>query len=199
VALEHQHAMHTMTVAEYLRLEESDPDHLYEYIDGNVYMMAGGSLDHDMIKSNVQSILRALLRGSQCRVYSSDANVQVSETRYLHPDVTVTCNPQDRGKKQMVQSPRLVVEVLSPSTERRDRTSKMKMYRAYPSIEEYMLVNTRFPMVELHRRENGKWIYNVFDENDEVILSSLGLQFPCSAVYEDIDFAEEMALEEDQE
>ena len=96
----------------------------------------------------------------------------------------------------MIRSPRVVVEVLSPGTERRDRTSKMKLYRAYPTIEEYILVNTRFPMVEIHRRENGKWVYNVFEENDEIILTSLDLHFPCAAVYDDIDFVEEMASEE---
>ncbi len=193
MALERQHAM---TIAEYFQLEEDDSEHRYEYVDGDVYMMAGGSLDHDLIKSNIQNILRALLRSDSCRVYSSDAKVQVSETRYLHPDVTVTCNPQDRGKKQMVQAPRLVVEVLSPSTERRDKTTKMKLYRACPTIEEYMLVSTRFPLIEIHRRENGKWVYNVFDENDEITLTSLDLHFPFAAVYEDIDFAEETDLEE---
>lgn len=198
MALEHQRIM---TVEEYFQLEENDPEHRYEYIDGYVYLMAGGSLDHDLIKSNIQDLLRSHLRGGSCRVYSSDAKVRVSETRYLHPDVTVTCDPLDRGKKQMIQSPRLVVEVLSPGTERRDRTSKMKLYRAYPTIEEYVLVNTRFPMLEVHRRENGKWTYNVYDEHDEVILASLDFRFRCSAVYEDIDFnlVEETAEDEIRE
>jgi len=195
VALDYQH---TMTVEEYFRLEERDPDHRYEYIDGYVHLMAGGSLDHDLIKSNAQDLLRTLLRGKACRVYSSDAKVQISETRYLHPDVTVTCDPLDRGRRQMVQSPRVVVEVLSPSTERRDRTSKMKLYRACPTIEEYVLVNARFPMVEIHRRENGKWVYYVYDENDEVALTSLDLQFPCAALYVDIDFAKSATLEEER-
>ncbi len=106
MAAEHQRVM---TVEEYFRLEESDPDHRYEYIDGYAYMMAGGSLDHDMIKSNIQDLLRAHLRSGPCRVYSSDAKVRISETRYLHPDVTVTCDPTDRGQKQMIQSPRLVI------------------------------------------------------------------------------------------
>ncbi len=188
MALEHPR---TMTVEEYFRLEESDPEHRYEYIDGYVYMMAGDSLDHDTIKSNVQSILKSLLRGGQCRVYSSDAKVQVSETRYFYPDVTVTCNPQDRGKKQIVQAPRLVVEVLSPGTERNDRTTKMKLYRACPTIEEYMLVNTRFRMIEIYRKENDKWVSNVFDEHDQVVLTSLNLHFPCAEVYEDVEFSEE--------
>jgi Uma2 family endonuclease len=194
MALQRQHST---TVAEYFQLEEDDPEHRYEYIDGDVSMMAGGSLDHDLIKSNVQSILRTLLRGSSCRVYSSDAKVQLSATCYLYPDVTVTCNPQDHGKKQMIQQPRLVVEVLSPGTERRDRTTKMKLYRACPTIEEYILVNTRFPMIEVHRRENGKWTYNVFEENDEITVNSLNIAFPFADVYEDIDFAEEMSSEED--
>lgn len=185
MALERQR---TMTVAEYLQLEENDAEHCYEYIDGAVLLMAGGSLDHDLIKSNIQHILKTLLRGSSCRVYSSDAKVQVSETRYLHPDATVTCNPQDRGKKQMIQFPRVVVEVLSPSTERRDRTSKMKLYHACPTIEEYVLVNTRFPLVEVHRKEHDKWVYSVFDEQDEVILTSLSIRFPLVDVYEDIEF-----------
>ncbi len=66
----------------------------------------------------------------------------------------------------------------------------MKLYRAYPTIEEYMLVNTRFPLIEIHCRENGKWVSTVFDENDEVSLSSLQLRFPCAAAYADIDFPE---------
>jgi Uma2 family endonuclease len=187
MALEYQH---WMSIEEYFQLEENDPEHRYEYIDGYVYIMAGGSLDHDAIKSNVQDRLRSLLHSGPCRVYSSDAKVRVSETRFLYPDVTVTCDQQDRGKKQMIRSPRLVVEVLSPGTERKDRTTKMKLYRACPTIEEYVLVNTRFPMVEIHRRENGKWTYSVFEEGDEVTLASLDLHFPCATIYEDVDFEE---------
>lgn len=192
MALERQQ---TMTVAEYFQLEERFPERRYEYSGGDVYLMAGGTLEHDLIKSNIQYILQTLLRGRSCRVYSSDAKVQVSETGYLHPDVTVTCDPLDRGKKQMIQAPRLVVEVLSPSTERRDRTSKMKLYHACPTIEEYVLINTRFPLLEVHRREHDKWIYSVFDEHDEVVLASLGIHFPAAHVYEDIEFSEDANIE----
>src|SRR5260221_621489 len=86
MALEHQQ---TMTVEEYFQLEENDPDTRYEYIDGHVYAMAGGTANHDTIKSNIQRILWNLLRGSNCRVYSSDMKVYISETRYFHPDVIV--------------------------------------------------------------------------------------------------------------
>jgi Uma2 family endonuclease len=80
MAIEHRQ---TMTVAEYFQLEENDPDTRYEYIDGHVYAMAGGTANHDTIKSNMQRILWNLLRGSTCRVYSSDMKVYISETRYF--------------------------------------------------------------------------------------------------------------------
>ncbi len=114
MAVEHRRSM---TVEEYFQLEENDPETRYEYIDGNVYAMASGTANHDTIKSNIQRILWNLLRGSSCRVYSSDMRVYVSEERYFHPDVTVTCDPRDRGRVKAIQSPRFIVEVLSPSTE----------------------------------------------------------------------------------
>lgn len=78
----------TMTVEEYFQLEENDSDTRYEYIDGHVYAMAGGTANHDTIKSNIQRILWNLLCGSNCCAYSSNMKVYISETRYFHPDVT---------------------------------------------------------------------------------------------------------------
>jgi Uma2 family endonuclease len=185
MALEHSQ---TMTVEEYFQLEENDPDTRYEYIDGYVYAMAGGTADHDTVKSNIQSILWNLLRGNPCRVYSSDMKVYVSETRYFHPDVTVTCDPGDRGRIQAIQSPRLVIEVLSPSTELTDRTWKLKNYRAHPPIEEYILADSRSPKVEVYRKKNSLWIYDAFEHDDEVPFHSLGLHLSLTDIYSDVDF-----------
>src|SRR5260370_17012366 len=113
MALEHQQ---TMTVEEYFQLEENDPDTRYEYIDGHVYAIAGGTANHDTIKSNIQRILWNLLRGSNCRVYSSDMKVYISKTRYFHPNVIVTSDPRDRGKIKPIQSPHLFVHTLSPTS-----------------------------------------------------------------------------------
>jgi Uma2 family endonuclease len=178
----------TMSVEEYFQLEENDPHTRYEYVDGHVYAMAGGSADHDTVKNNIQNILWNLLRKSGCRVYSSDMKVYISETRYFHPDVIVTCNPQDRGKIQAIQSPRLVVEVLSPSTELTDRTWKLKNYRAHPTIEEYLLADSRSRKVEIYRKKNGLWIYDAFENNDEIRLHSLDLLLPLADVYSDVEF-----------
>jgi Uma2 family endonuclease len=187
VALEHQH---TMTVEEYFQLEENDPETRYEYIDGYVYAMAGGTANHDTIKSNMQRILWHLLRGSNCRAYSSDMKVYISETRYFHPDVTVTCNPHDRGRVQAIQFPRLIVEVLSPTTELTDRTWKLKNYCAHPTIEEYVLVDSQSLKIESYHKEQNKWIYEAFETTDDITLHSLGVHFSLADAYMDVEFEE---------
>ena len=185
MAVEHQR---TLTVEEYFQLEEQDPDTRYEYIDGHVYAMAGGTANHDTIKSNLQRILWSLLRGGRCRVYSSDMKVYVSETRYFHPDVIVTCDPRDRGTVQAIRSPRLVVEVLSPTTELIDRTWKLKNYCAHPTIEEYLLVDSQSFKIETYHKEQNKWIYEAFEDTDEIILSSLNVRLSLADVYTDVEF-----------
>jgi Uma2 family endonuclease len=193
MALEHRQ---TMTVEEYFLLEQNDPDMSYEYVDGYIYAMAGGSFNHDTIKSNIQRILWGLLRGGRCRVYSSDMRVYISKVRYFHPDVTVTCDPRDRGRGDLVQSPRLVFEVLSPSTELKDRTWKLQNYTAHPTIEEYVLVSVQSMKMELYRKEQNKWVYYAFGVDDEVDLASLGVHFPIVQAYEGIDPAEDDSLGE---
>src|SRR5437763_33372 len=110
-----------MSVEEYLQLDRSSTEARFEYIDGYVTMLAGGTLDHATIGANIITILRRSLRGSPCRVFTSDARVRLSLTRFVYPDATVSCDEQDRGQSDNVQSPRLVVEVVSRSTEGYDR------------------------------------------------------------------------------
>ena len=185
MAIEHPQMM---TGEEYFQLEENDPATRYEYSDGHVYAMAGGTANHDTIKSNMQRILWSLLRGSPCRVYSSDMKVFISETRYFHPDVIVTCDPRDRGTVQAIQSPRLVVEVLSPSTELIDRTWKLQNYRAHPTVEEYVLIDAKALKIEIYHKENNKWIYDLFENGEEIPLNSLGVHFPLLDAYVDVEF-----------
>ena len=180
-----------MSVEEYFELEENNPDTRYEYLDGYAYMMSGGSANHATISGNIYAILRSLLRGGPCRVYNSDMKVRVSEERYFHPDVTVSCDPRDRGVADLIQSPCLVVEVLSPSTEARDRGRKLQCYLACLSIEEYLLVDSRSMRIEIYRKEQKKWIYDAFEADDEVELSSLDVRFPVAGAYEDVIFEKE--------
>lgn len=185
MALEH---VPFMSVEEYFELDEQNPDVRYEYLDGYVYMMSGGSANHAMIAGNIHAILRNLLRGSSCRAYNSDMKVRVSANRYFLPDITVICDPRDRGTTTIIQSPRLVVEVLSPGTEARDRGIKLQAYLACPSIEEYVLVNYRTMRIEKYHKEQKRWMYDAYEARDEVELASINVHFPIVEVYEDVIF-----------
>jgi Uma2 family endonuclease len=182
----------TMSVEEYLALDRNSPENRYEYIDGHVTMMAGGTLDHATICLNMASTLRGLLRGSSCRVFASDARVRLSATRYVIPDVTVSCDGRDRGRVDVIQYPHLVVEVLSPTTEDYNRGRKFTYYRECPTIQEYVMVNTEYQAVEVCRRaRNDLWSFHVFRSGEDVELASLGVRFPITAVYEDVTFPPE--------
>ncbi len=124
----------TLRVEEYLQFDRSSAEVRYEYIDGQMTLLAGGTLNHATISLNVASLLRNFLRGHPCRVFSSDARVQLAETRYVYPDVTVSGDRRDRGQTDIISSPRVVVEVLSPSTEDYDRGRKFSYYRQCPTI-----------------------------------------------------------------
>jgi Uma2 family endonuclease len=186
MAAQHDSFDENVSFDEYLALLEKDPEHGYEYLNGKVYMMTGGSPDHSIIGSNINGILRNLLQGRRCIVYNSDVYFQVSENYRVCPDVSVSCDPRDRGAKEAIHYPSVVVEVLSPATEARDRGQKSLRYRSYPSIQEYLLVNTEVPIIELFRREkNGFWMLYTLELADTVELSCLGIRFSVAEAYQD--------------
>ena len=183
----------SMSVEEYLQIDRSSIETRYEYIDGYVTMLAGGTLDHATIGANIISILRRSLRGTPCRVFTSDARVRLSRTRFVYPDASISCDEQDRGQSDNVQSPLLVVEVLSPSTEGYDRGRKFGFYRECPTIQEYLLLDSQRPMLEVYRRErHNLWILRAYRLDEDVELTNLGVRFPVSTVYEDVVIMEEM-------
>jgi Uma2 family endonuclease len=114
--------------------------------------------------------------------------VRVSEKQYFHPEVTVSCDPYDRGTAAVIRSPRLVVEVLSPSTEARDRGRKLQCYLACPTIEEYVLVDARSIRIEIYRKEQNKRVYEAFEVEDEVEFTALNVRFSIEDAYEDVIF-----------
>ncbi len=174
-----------MNVKEFFKLRESDPDHRYEYIDGEVYMMAGGTVRHSRVGANLVSILDRLLDDSPCVVYNSDACFQVSEERYVCPDVTVSCDPRDSDETseeeelKTVQHPRFVAEVHSPSTSRFDLADKLAFYQEHLSMQEFSFISARVPKVHLYRRESGDRL----SINDEVELNSLGVSLSVASLY----------------
>lgn len=174
-----------MTVDEWRELERTTPDAKYEYIDGQVYLMSGGSLAHSRISSNTVRALEDALADVPCYVYNSDASVRLSASRYAYPDISVSCDQADQPavEQLQVQAPRVVIEVLSDSTEGKDRIRKAHLYRACPTIQEYVLIATKYQAVEVQRRAGEEWTLHLFGPDDEIELASLGIRFPLAILY----------------
>jgi Uma2 family endonuclease len=173
-----------ISVEEYLQLDKDIYEARCEYIDGQLRMLAGGSPNHAKISINISTVLNNALVESSCSVYSSDVRVRLSESRYVYPDVTISCDEQEQGDGNMLLYPRIAVEVLAPNTEVYDRGEKFTYYRECSMIQEYMLINTQHPFIEIVRREaNNLWTYHAFESGDEVELASLDVRFPILEVY----------------
>jgi Uma2 family endonuclease len=186
-----------MTVDEWRTLERTSHDIKHEYIDGQVYAMSGGSLAHGRIASNaVRTLEDALARtGKACDVYNSDVATRLSPRRYTYPDASVTCDERDRPApdKTDVQAPCVIVEVLSDSTEAYDRGRKFGLYRACPTVQEYILVATKYQAVEVYRRTPQGWaIYQSYGPGDEIELTSLDVRFPFATLYKNAGVPEAM-------
>ena len=183
-----------MTNLKYSRLTEADyllgelaSEIRHEYVDGEVFAMAGAGEAHNLIAGNIFAKLRGLVRGGPCRVYISDMKLRVKTWKaYYYPDVMVTCDPTDSDANYK-ERPSLVVEVLSPSTERTDRREKMLAYRTLPDLREYLLVATDKQHVELYRRDaQDEWQLTNINPSDGIHLESLGYDLSLNDIYEDV-------------
>lgn len=173
-----------MTVEAYLAWELRQ-ELRYEFVNGTVYAMTGGTLPHNDIAINLLTALRTPVRNQGCRINIADVKVQVSPSTYRYPDLVVSCNDRDQSAVKAIQFPKLIVEVLSTGTEARDRGDKFKEYRAIPSLEEYVLVSSTQVNIEIYRRGEGQlWLYTAYQIGDTVPWASLGLELPIAQLYE---------------
>jgi len=127
-----------LTFDEFLRWER-EQEYKHEFVDGQIVAMAGGTVAHNIIQANLIAAAAPKLRGSGCRPFSSDMLVRTGNGRGRYPDMTIDCGtPQ--GQDLVAPDPRVVFEVLSPETQRRDRTLKLADYNATPAIAHYVLI-----------------------------------------------------------
>ena len=178
---------------EYLAFER-DSETKHELVNGVINAMAGATYRHNLIASNVLLVLGTLLRGKGCRAVGSDQRVHVPATGlYTYPDITVVCGPPEFHAKDQdtLINPRVIVEVLSSSTEAYDRGAKFAHYRSLPSFVEYVLVAQDEPRVEHFRRiETGQWLLTVYAaENERVALPALGCEMPLGELYDGVEAA----------
>jgi len=174
-----------MTWEEYLAFEEQSP-YRHEYVNGTVYAMSGASLAHNRIAQELVVAFRSHLRGSPCEPFFLEAKLEIRAARdqiVYYPDVLVSCRPEDRTD-QLVRNPKLVVEILSKSTQHIDRREKAMTYQRVEAIEEYVLIAQNQPRVVVHRRAED-WRPMLCSGLDaQVELRSIGLRLSLAQIYE---------------
>jgi Uma2 family endonuclease len=182
-----------ITPAEYLEGERVS-EIRHEYIDGKVYAMAGASAEHNEICGDVYTNLKTHLRGSSCRVFMEAVKVELSDDlgdAFYYPDVFVTCEPKGEDTHVM-REPKLIIEVISPSTARHDRGEKLAAYKRIPSVEEIMIIEQEWPEIFVTRRLDN-WKRHIYTMMDSAIeLASVGLTIKVADVYQSNPFPDDV-------
>lgn len=178
---------------QYLQLEAADPQTKYELIEGKVYAMAGGTIQHGMIVSNLLFRIREGMHRQQlpCKAFGGDVKVFIDAAKaYVYPDLFVVCGEVDDSTHpgQAINNPKLIIEVLSPSTQPYDRTQKFRLYRTLPSFQEYVMVDQNQSLIESYfRLESNHWqIHTFMGLQSSLELASLGLSLRLQEVYEGV-------------
>jgi Uma2 family endonuclease len=182
----------TWTVEDYLAFERAS-DRRHEYLNGELYLMAGAGANHNLIAVNVLASLHVQLRQRPRVIYPSDMRVKVSYTGlYTYPDVSVVCGaPQfEDDQHDTLLNPILIVEILSPSTESYDRGRKFQHYRTLASLQEYVLISQDVHRIERYvRQDNDQWLLSDVTQVDAALeLSSISCTLSLADVYEKITF-----------
>lgn len=181
-----------ISVDDYLAGEEVSPVR-YEYIYGEVWAMAGTSDRHNIVTGNIFANLWSHLRDSPCRPFVENMKVRVDPEVFYYPDIIVSCEETPESRYFRNQ-PRLIVEVISPSTANVDRREKLVAYQKMPSVHEIVLVDQEKIALEIHRRQpDGRWITYYFDDSDtEFTLDSVELTLTLAEVYRRVNFETEL-------
>ncbi len=176
-----------MNLAEFLAWE-SQQDSRHEFFRGETFAMTGGSARHNRVILNLAARLGEHLDGTPCQVFAESMKVQLADA-ILYPDVMVTCGRALAGDEQTVTDPKLIIEVLSPSTRGYDKRDKFILYRGLPSLREYALIDPASREVEVFSLTAGGWLLSDQTRSDELVLSSIDCRLPMSALFRGVEIA----------
>lgn len=167
---------------------EADQKQRHEFLDGEVFAMAGAEDRHVTVAMNAAFALRQHLSGSPCRTYMSDMRLHVSAVNsYFYPDVLVTCSARDQASALVKTEPKLIIEVLSPSTAGYDRGVKFNAYRHLDSLQEYALIDIDTRNTDVYRKgSDGFWVLHPFERDATVTLASVALQITAAQLFADV-------------
>jgi Uma2 family endonuclease len=177
------------TIEEYLKIEETSLERL-EYHDGEIFAMAGGTIDHGLITNNIsRNIDNALIKkGKNCRTYSSDVRIAINNRNYVYADTFVICGkPENYDEmKEAAKNPILIVEVSSDSTALYDREEKFRKYQSIETFQEYVLIAQNQMLVEVYykTKDANFWYYRSYTKPDDLIeLKSIDIEIPLHEIY----------------
>ena len=182
-----------VSIEEYIAIEEAN-DIKYEYRNGSIYAMAGGTLNHGFICGNIYSGIKVSLRakGKKCTAMNSELKLRIEvKNSYVYPDTMVVCGDIETSdrKPDAVTNPTVIVEVLSKSTAAYDRGDKFYLYRQIESLREYVLIEQEKAEIEVYSKKGDLWQITRFSGLDtELFLSSINIKLSLSEIYEDAIF-----------
>lgn len=179
----------TFTPEEYFALEE-ELDQKFEYIAGEIFNMAGGSVNHGLISKNATLSLDIGNRNKPCTVFNSDVKLYISDVdNYFYPDAMMLCEAGEISENH-VQNPQIIIEVLSPSTEDYDHGKKFTFYRLIKSLKTYIMLHQDKPLAEVHQRNpDNSWLMKEYDGLDTVIPVSEGISLAMVDLYRQVKFS----------
>lgn len=188
-------AIKRYSVDEYLAFERDSPTK-HEYFDGEIFAMAGATESHNLIASNLIRELGNALKERPCRVYCSDMRIACPTGLRTYPDVAAVCGKRqfEDERRDTLLDPIVIVEVLSPSTERYDRGKKFEHYRTIPSLREYVLIASDRKSIDHFARQDAgtQWLLTSFSgEQDVVNFPALEVGIPIAEIYAKVEFLPE--------
>ena len=176
---------------DYLEQERHRPIK-HEYLDGEVYAIAGTTKAQNLIGGNLYLLLRTGLNHSRCQTFMADVKVEIDNQKYyFYPDLAVTCDDDDEMNAYAIAYPKVIIEVLSESTESFDRGKKFQCYRTLPSLQDYILVSSQTYMVEVfHRTRGDRWLLDTYQGLEAIArIESLNLDAPLADIYASLDLS----------
>ena len=167
---------------------EAEQPTKHDYVAGEVFAQAGARQDHVVVAGNCFAALRQKLRGTPCRAYIADMQLEVVQAdAVFYPDVMVSCHPEDLTAERVLHHPRVIIEVLSDSTAAYDRGAKFAAYRLLDSLQEYVLIDPDRRSVEIFRRlPSNDWLLATGDSARGLVLAALELEIGLEEVFEDV-------------
>ena len=192
-----QHQLETWTEAEYWELEErSEVKH--EFINGQPFVLSGGTFNHTTICTNIAASAKTHLRGKPCRARSSEQKIKSEKSGdTFYPDAVIFCPPSrwtGKGDHTLL-TPTVIFEVLSPSTEATDRGGKFAAYRQIDSLTDYIIIEPERVFVDHYRRTPEGWLLRNYTRRDDVLrFPDLDIELPLDELYDELDVPEALLL-----